>query len=57
MTLNNDISRIDITSKFLEQKDYSLFLCEDGIQPNEEGHKTISEAIQEHITKKKIRFN
>ncbi len=57
LALNNNISIIDITSKFLEQKDYSLFLCEDGIHPNEEGHKIISEAIQEHITKKKIKFN
>lgn len=53
LALNNNISIIDITSKFLEQKDYSLFLCEDGIHPNEEGHKIISEAIQEHITKKR----
>lgn len=53
----NKFSKIDITSKFLEQKDYSLFLCEDGIHPNEEGHRIISEAIQEHISKKKIKFN
>ena len=57
LALNNNISIIDITSKFLEQKDYSLFLCEDGIHPNEEGHKIISEAIQEHITTKNIKFN
>lgn len=57
IALNNDIPIIDITSKFLEQKDYSLFLCEDGIHPNEEGHKIISEAIQEHISNKKIKFN
>ncbi len=57
LAINNNVSIIDITSKFLEQKDYSLFLCEDGIHPNEEGHKIISEAIQEHISKKKIKFN
>lgn len=57
LAINNNVSIIDITSKFLEQKDYSLFLCEDGIHPNEEGHKIISEAIQEHINKKKIKFN
>ena len=57
LAINNNVSIIDITSKFLEQKDYSLFLCEDGIHPNEEGHKIISEAIQEHISKKNIKFN
>ena len=57
LAINNNISIIDITSKFLEQKDYSLFLCEDGIHPNEEGHKLISESIQEHISKKKIEFH
>lgn len=57
LAMDNNISIIDITSKFLEQKDYSCFLCEDGIHPNERGHKLISEAIQEHISKKKIKFN
>ncbi|MGN1330648.1 MAG: SGNH/GDSL hydrolase family protein [Clostridia bacterium] len=57
LAINNNVSIIDITSKFLEQKDYSLFLCEDGIHPNEEGHKIISEAIQEHVSKKNIQFN
>lgn len=57
LAINNNISIIDITSKFLEQKDYSCFLCEDGIHPNERGHKLISEAIQEHISRKKIKFN
>ncbi len=57
MAINNNISIIDITSKFLEQKNYSTFLCEDGIHPNEEGHKLISEAIQEHIKRKNIEFH
>ena len=57
LAINNNIFIIDITSKFLEQKDYSCFLCEDGIHPNERGHKLISEAIQEHISRKKIKFN
>lgn len=57
MAINNNISIIDITSKFLEQKNFSAFLCEDGIHPNEEGHKLISKAIQEHIKRKNIEFN
>ena len=42
---------------FLEKKNYSRFLCEDGIHPNEEGHKLIAEAIKQHIRNKEIVFN
>lgn len=56
LAIKNEVPIIDITSKFLEQKDYSIFLCEDGIHPNEKGHKLISEAIQEHIKEKNIKF-
>ena len=47
---------IDITSKFLEIKNYSNLLCDDGIHPNEKGHKIIAEAIKEHIEKRKIKL-
>lgn len=57
LAINNDISIIDITSKFLEQKDYRVFLCEDGIHPNEEGHKLIADSIYEHIKRKNITLN
>ncbi len=57
LAMNNHISIIDITSKFLEQKNYTKFLCQDGIHPNEEGHKLISGVIQEHIKRKNIEFN
>ena len=50
----NIIPIIDITSKFLEIKNYSNLLCDDGIHPNEKGHKIIAEAIKEHIEKRKI---
>ena len=43
---------IDIRSSFLIQPDYRNFLCEDGIHPNDEGHKLIAEAIQDYIQKK-----
>jgi hypothetical protein len=37
----------DIRKVFLEQRDYSRFLCKDGIHPNAEGHQLIkSEIIQ-----------
>lgn len=54
LAINNDIPIIDITSKFLEIKNYSELLCDDGIHPNEKGHSIISEAIKEHIEKRKI---
>ena len=54
LAINKDIPIIDITSKFLEIKNYSNLLCDDGIHPNEKGHKIIAEAIKEHIEKRKI---
>lgn len=54
LAINNDIPIVDITSKFLEQKDYSILLCDDGIHPNKEGHTIIAEAIKEHISNKKV---
>ena len=37
---------IDIRTPFLERRDYSELLCEDGIHPNEAGHKLISETLE-----------
>ena len=54
LAINNDIPIIDITSKFLEIKNYSELLCDDGIHPNEKGHAIIADAIKEHIEKRKI---
>lgn len=39
------IPMIDIRSAFLERKNYSDYLCEDGIHPNEKGHELIAQAI------------
>lgn len=40
---------IDITSIFLEKKDYADYICEDGIHPNEKGHELIENAILEYV--------
>ena len=56
MAINKDIPIIDITSKFLEIKNYSNLLCDDGIHPNEKGHKIIAGAIKEHIEKRTIKL-
>ena len=54
IAIATNIPVIDITSIFLEEKNYSRFLCEDGIHPNEEGHKLIAEAIKRHVKVRKI---
>ena len=56
LAIANTVPVVDITSVFLEEKNYSLYLCEDGIHPNEKGHKLIAEAIKAHVEKKSISF-
>ena len=56
MAIACQVPVIDITSIFLEKKNYSRYLCEDGIHPNEEGHKLIARAIEEHVIRKNISF-
>ena len=45
---------IDITSVFLEKKDYSDYICEDGIHPNEKGHGLIESAIMEFLQERRV---
>ncbi|MBR5938561.1 MAG: SGNH/GDSL hydrolase family protein [Clostridiales bacterium] len=54
LAISTQVPVIDITSIFLEKKNYSRFLCEDGIHPNEEGHKLIATAIEEHVRRRRI---
>ena len=42
-----NIPLIDIRSGFLNNHNFSDFLCEDGIHPNDKGHLLISTAIRE----------
>ena len=56
LALANNIAVIDITSEFLEYKNYTKFLCDDGIHPNEEGHEIIANAIKEDIKSKNIKL-
>ncbi|MDY6407686.1 MAG: SGNH/GDSL hydrolase family protein, partial [Pseudomonadota bacterium] len=42
-----DIPVIDISTCFLSQLDYSSYLCDDGVHPNEKGHQLIAEALKE----------
>lgn len=57
LAIANEVPVIDITSIFLEKKNYSRYLCADGIHPNEKGHKLIAEAIMKHVKDRKIEFN
>lgn len=41
----HSVPMIDIRSAFLARRDYASLLCEDGIHPNEAGHRLISETI------------
>ena len=43
---NYKVPLIDIRSSFLEKRDFSSFLCADGIHPNELGHRLITETIE-----------
>lgn len=42
-----DIPIIDISSCFLSHPDYSEFMCDDGVHPNQQGHMLIAKSIQE----------
>lgn len=45
---------IDITSVFLERRNYVDYLCEDGIHPNEAGHALIEVAIMNYLRAHKM---
>ncbi|NLM73753.1 MAG: SGNH/GDSL hydrolase family protein [Clostridiaceae bacterium] len=42
---------IDVRSPFLQIRDYSDYLCEDGIHPNVKGHNLINQIISDYILK------
>ena len=54
IAIEEQVPIIDITSIFLEKKNYSRFLCADGIHPNLEGHKLIAKAIENHLKERNI---
>ena len=56
LAIANEVPVIDITSVFLEEKNYSVYLCADGIHPNAKGQKLIAKAIEAHVKKRNIKF-
>ena len=57
LAIANEVPVVDITSIFLEKKNYSQYLCADGIHPNVKGHRLIAEAIKQHVKDRKIEFD
>ena len=47
--ISRGIRVIDISSAFLRQRRISDYLCEDGMHPNEAGHRLIAEAILKEV--------
>lgn len=45
IAIANNVRVIDITSGFYEKGSYSRFLCNDGVHPNEEGHRIIGNEV------------
>lgn len=41
---------IDIRGAFLQDPDYSKYLCVDGIHPNEAGHRIIADKVLEYVS-------
>lgn len=49
-----NVPLLDIRSNFLKARNYFSLLCDDGIHPNEEGHRFISNVIQNYVNKASI---
>jgi len=44
-----NVKLIDNRSAFLQRRDHSCFLSDDGIHPNEEGYALIAEAVKQYL--------
>lgn len=51
VALEEGTAFIDIRSAFLRRRDYRSLICQDGIHPNEDGHKLISEVCSDFAAK------
>lgn len=54
MGVQKRVPVIDITSVFLEKRNHSDYLCDDGIHPNDEGHGLIECAIMDYLRRQRI---
>ncbi len=49
IAIKHQVPLIDISSAFLKTGNYQSLICEDGIHPNANGHKLISETIAKYV--------
>lgn len=49
LAAEKNIPLIDIRSGFMNKRDFSYYLCADGIHPNEKGHLLISSVIRDKV--------
>lgn len=45
LAVTKDVPLVDIRRAFLAQKNYENYLCDDGMHPNDAGHRLISETL------------
>lgn len=50
LAIEHQVPLIDISSAFLKTGNYQSLICEDGIHPNENGHKLISETLAHYAS-------
>lgn len=46
IAVQQKVPLVDIRSAFLQRRDYSALLCEDGVHPNDEGHALIASVLR-----------
>lgn len=49
LAIAHRVPLVDISSAFLKTENYQNLICEDGIHPNEGGHRLIGDTISEYI--------
>ncbi|NLJ31869.1 MAG: SGNH/GDSL hydrolase family protein [Clostridiales bacterium] len=52
LAIEHHVPLIDISSAFLKTENYQSLICEDGIHPNENGHKLIGSTIASTLREK-----
>lgn len=52
VALSTETQIADVRSYFLDKRNYKSLICNDGIHPNEEGHKLIAIALGELLNKR-----
>ncbi|MBQ9545148.1 MAG: SGNH/GDSL hydrolase family protein, partial [Clostridia bacterium] len=51
--LAEGVQTVDLRTPFLSDRDFSKYICDDGIHPTPEGHKIITETLRQFLTRAK----